>query len=212
MIKRASNTCTVLPPLWIGESWLFLNFLYVYTYVFMLFFELFLTGSLCCTMTQKSMASTSHSLFPCLDWVEATLDSLYLQQRCGKQWPNKHFCGMLVFCDCFDSISVSCFSLKPLHSTLSWPPCAFQPSLTSPLDWVEATLDSLCTEMWQTAEQQCPHFSWRSPKNQHCVFFVTPLTQCRLMELEQSIASTAPFVPIQDCIHPSLLWLSLLYH
>jgi hypothetical protein len=92
---------------------------------------------------------------------------LALQQRCGERRPNKHFLWHA-------TQSVSCFSLKPLCCTLSWPLCAFQWSLTSPLDWVEATLDS------------------------HC--------------LEQSIASTAPFVPIRDSIHPYLLRLSLLYH
>jgi hypothetical protein len=80
-----------------------------------------------------------------------------LQQRCGERQPNKHFCGMsLCFFVTASTQSVSCFSLKPLCSTLFWPPCAFQLSLTSPLDWVEATLDSLCAEMWRMAEQVVP--------------------------------------------------------
>jgi hypothetical protein len=40
------------------------------------------------------------------------------------------------------------------------------------------------------------------------VFFCDPFNSTCLLELEQSIPSTAPFVPIQDPIHPSLLWLS----
>ena len=43
------------------------------------------------------------------------------------------FCSMSFFVTALTQ-SVSCFSLKPLHSTLFWPPCAFQWSLTSPLD------------------------------------------------------------------------------
>ena len=113
---------------------------------------------------------------------------------CGHLWLTLHQrCGnggqISIFWACQNFVtasiqSVSCFSLKPLCFTLSWPPCAFQPSLTSPLDWVEATLDSLCTEMWQTAEQQCPHFSWSShkkPTHTFCVcvrFCDYLLTQC----------------------------------
>jgi hypothetical protein len=92
------------------------------------------------------------------------------------------FCSMSFFVTA-STQSVSCFSLKPLHSTLFWPPCAFQWSLTSPLDWIEATLDLLCTEMWQMV--------WHHLNLSH--------------GMEQSIASAAPFVPIQDSIHPSLL-------
>jgi hypothetical protein len=44
-------------------------------------------------------------------------------------------------------LNVSCFSLKPLCSTLSWPLCDFQPSLTSPLE--------LVGPLWTRFAQRC---------------------------------------------------------
>jgi hypothetical protein len=89
---------------------------------------------------------------------------------------NKHFLGHFSFCNCFDS----CFSLKLCPSTLSWPPCAFQPSLTSPLDWVEATLFSLCgRDVANGGQNICVLILVEGvTKNRHmCRFFVTPSTQ-----------------------------------
>jgi hypothetical protein len=180
---------------------------------------------------------------------------------------NKHFLWHVAgsFCNCFDS----CFSLKLCRSTLSWPPCAFQPSLTSPLDWVEATLDFLCLQqqpardlvslfvtastpvfrwnyfvplspglhvpsnhVWQVrglswghfvlalrqrlgerrTEHLCPHFSRRSHKKPtHVSVSCDSFDSICLVEWSKT-ELPAPFVPIQDSIHPSLFWLSLLYH
>jgi hypothetical protein len=68
----------------------------------------------------------------------------------------------------------------PLMKFIPLSPGLRMPSLTSPLDWVGATLDSRCAGMWWTAdwvgatldsrcagmwwtaEQRCPHFSRRS--------------------------------------------------
>jgi hypothetical protein len=62
-------------------------------------------------------------------------------------------------------------------------------------------------------EHLCPHFSRRSHKKptQHVSVFCDSFDSICLVEWSKT-ELPAPFVPIQDSIHPSLLWLSLLYH
>jgi hypothetical protein len=75
-------------------------------------------------------------------------------------------------------------------------------------------LTRFVTEMWRTGEQRWSHFSRRSHKKPtHVSVFCDSFDSISLVEaLEQSVAFTAPFVPIQDSAHPSLLWLGLLNH
>ncbi len=67
---------------------------------------------------------------------------------------------------------------KPIHYSLAWTELRqlltcfaaemwrFQWSLTSPLDWIEATLDLLCTEMWRMVEHHLNlAISWNGAKH-----------------------------------------------
>jgi hypothetical protein len=112
------------------------------------------SGKLCCELVRAknvlSLVGVSHQ-----HDSSTTLRNLLRVHVIAEPWSQpgeqnrrqievkKHFlCCTWVFFVTPSTQSVSCFSLKPLRSTLSWPPCSFQPSLTSPLDWVEATLNS----------------------------------------------------------------------
>jgi hypothetical protein len=143
-----------------------------------------------------------------------------LNSLCGRDVLNvANGCQMAFFVACCfltaSTQSVSCFLLKPLHSTLFWPPCAFLLSLTS--SWTELR------PLWTRFAQRCGERRNSGAlilvegvtENRHmCRFFVTPWNQSVSWNgaKHTTVASTAPFVPIQDFIHPSLLWLSLLYH
>jgi hypothetical protein len=111
-----------------------------------------------------------------LSWGHVELALRQRCSECGERLPNGLFCGMSLF-DCFDSICLMFFvETTSFHSFLASVrlPTVFDKFL----DWVEATLDSLCTEMWRTAEQRCTHLVEGVTENRHmCRFFVTPSNQ-----------------------------------
>jgi hypothetical protein len=116
-----------------------------------------------------------------LSWGHVELALRQRCSECGERLPNGLFCGMLLF-DCFDSICLMFFvETTSFHSFLASVrlPTVFDKFL----DWVEATLDSLCTEMWRTAEQRCTHFSRRSHrKPTHVSVFCDSLESICLVE------------------------------
>jgi hypothetical protein len=131
----------------------------------------------------------------------------FLRQRCGERRPKKHFLwhfGCLLVAA--STQSVSCFSLKPLRSTLSWPLSTCMPSNHLwQVPWTE--LGPLWTG------QRCPHFSRRSHKKPtHVSVFCDSFDSICLVEWSTAKLLLHRLCPFKTFIHPSRLWLSLLYH